>query len=39
MKDVKSISKAIDEEGLLETRRILKEAFRKMDLYYTKMNN
>ncbi len=39
MKDVKSINKAIDEEGLLETRRILKEAFRKMDPYYTKMAN
>ncbi len=39
MKDVESINKAIDEEGLLETRRILKEAFRKMDPYYTKMAN
>ena len=39
MKDVKSINKAIDEEGLLATRRILKEAFRKMDPYYTKMDN
>ena len=39
MKDVKSLNKAIDEEGLLETRRILKEAFRKMDTYYTKMAN
>ncbi len=39
MKDVKSINKALDEEGLLETRRILKEAFRKMDPYYTKMAN
>ncbi len=39
MKDVKSINKAIDEEGLLETRRILKEAFRKRDPYYTKMDN
>ena len=39
MKDVKSINKAIDEEGLLATRRILKEAFRKMDPYYTKMAN
>ena len=39
MRDVKSINKAIDEEGLLETRRILKEAFRKMDPYYTKMAN
>ena len=28
MKDVKSINKALDEEGLLATRRILKEAFR-----------
>ncbi len=39
MKDVKRINKAIDEEGLLETRRILKEAFREMDPYYTKMAN
>ncbi len=39
MKDVKSINKAIDEEGLLETRRILKEAFREMDPCYTKMDN
>ena len=39
MKDVNSISKAIDEEGLLETRRILKQAFRKMDPYYTKKDN
>ena len=39
MKDVKSINKALDEEGLLETRRILKEAFRKMDPYYTKRDN
>ena len=39
MKDVESINKAIDEKGLLETRRILKEAFRKMDPYYTKMAN
>ena len=39
MKDVKSINKAIDEEGLLETRRILKQAFREMDTYYTKKDN
>lgn len=39
MKDVKSINNAIDEKGLLATRRILKEAFRKMDPYYTKMDN
>ena len=39
MKDVNSINKAIDEEGLLETRRILKQAFREMDPYYTKMAN
>jgi len=39
MKDVKSISKAIDEEGLLETRSILKQAFRKMDPYYNKKDN
>ncbi len=39
MKDVKSINKAIDEEGLLETRKILKEAFRKMDPYYSKKDN
>ncbi len=39
MKDVKSINKTIDEEGLLETRRILKEAFREMDPYYTKKDN
>ncbi len=39
MKDVKSINKAIDEEGLLETRRILKQAFREMDPYYDKKDN
>ena len=39
MKDVNSISNAIDDKGLLETRRILKLAFRKMDPYYTKKIN
>ncbi len=39
MKDVESINKAIDEERLLATRRILTEAFRAMDPYYTKMAN
>ncbi len=39
MKDVNSINKAIDEEGLLETRRILKQAFREMDPYYNKKDN
>ena len=39
MKDVECINKALDEEGLLATRRILKEAFRKMDPYYTEMAN
>ncbi len=39
MRDVSRIDNSIDKEGLLETRKILKEAFRKMDPYYIKKDN
>ena len=39
MQDVESINKSIDNEGLLETRKILNKAFREIDPYYTKRDN